>query len=85
MNKAKEYGVPIRIGVNGGSLEKSILEKYGHPTPEALVESAMYHIALLERFDFTDIQTYTTHKQKDKKRKSSQAKYLSQRNFAKYL
>ena len=55
VNKAKEFGVPIRIGVNGGSLEKSILEKYGHPTPEALVESALYHIALLEKFNFTDI------------------------------
>lgn len=55
VNKAKEFGIPIRIGVNGGSLEKSILEKYGHPSPEALVESAMYHISLLEKFDFTDI------------------------------
>lgn len=48
-------GIPIRIGVNSGSLEKHILEKYKHPTAEALVESAMYHINLLERFDFTDI------------------------------
>jgi len=55
VKKAKEFGVPIRIGVNGGSLEKSILEKYGHPTSEALVESAMYHIGLLEKFDFRDI------------------------------
>lgn len=55
VNKAKEYQIPIRIGVNGGSLEKSILEKYSHPTPEALVESAMYHIELLEKFDFRDI------------------------------
>lgn len=55
VKKAKEHGVPIRIGVNGGSLEKSILAKYGHPTSEALVESAMYHISLLEKFDFTDI------------------------------
>ncbi len=51
----KEHRIPIRIGVNGGSLEKSLLEKYGHPTPEALVESAFGHIALLEEFDFTDI------------------------------
>ena len=50
VDKAKEYGVPIRIGVNGGSLEKSILEKYGEICPEALVESAMYHIRLLEKF-----------------------------------
>lgn len=48
-------GIPIRIGVNSGSLEKQILEKYGSPTPEALCESALYHASLLERFDFTDI------------------------------
>ena len=48
-------GVPIRIGVNGGSLEKHILAKYGSPTPEALCESALYHVRLLEQFDFTDI------------------------------
>lgn len=47
--------LPIRIGVNSGSLEKEILAKYGLPTPEALVESAMGHAALLERFDFNDI------------------------------
>lgn len=46
---------PIRIGVNSGSLEKNILEKYGHPTPEALCESALYHASLLEKFDFNDI------------------------------
>ena len=47
--------IPIRIGVNGGSLEKALLAKYGKVTPEALVESAMGHIRLLENFDFTDI------------------------------
>lgn len=51
----KAAGVPIRIGVNSGSLEKSILEKYGHPTAEALCESALYHASLLEKFDFNDI------------------------------
>ncbi len=51
----RRAGVPIRIGVNSGSLEKSILEKYGSPTPEAMVESGLYHISLLEKFDFTDI------------------------------
>lgn len=51
----RERGIPIRIGVNGGSLEKPLLEKYGHPTPEALVESARGHIELLHRFDFDDI------------------------------
>ena len=51
----KAHHIPIRIGVNGGSLEKSLLEKYGHPTAEALVESAFSHISLLEKYDFTDI------------------------------
>ncbi len=51
----KLHGVPIRIGVNSGSLEKNILAKYGSPTPEALCESAFYHISLLEKFDFNDI------------------------------
>ncbi len=47
--------IPIRIGVNSGSLEKSILKKYGHPTAEALCDSAMYHASLLEKFDFNNI------------------------------
>ncbi len=51
----REHGVPIRIGVNSGSLEKEILAKYGSPTPEAMAESAMYHVSLLEKFDFDDI------------------------------
>ena len=51
----KERHIPIRIGVNGGSLDKRLLAKYGHPTAEALVESAFQHIALLEQQDFTDI------------------------------
>lgn len=51
----KERGVPIRIGVNGGSLEKPLLAKFGGATPEALVESAFGHIKLLEDCDFTDI------------------------------
>ncbi len=50
-----ERGIPIRIGVNGGSLEKNLLDKYGGPTPEALVESALGHAALLERYNFHDI------------------------------
>lgn len=50
----KAHHIPIRIGVNGGSLEKKLLEKYGHPTPEALVESAFSHIALLEKYGFYD-------------------------------
>ena len=50
----KERKIPIRIGVNGGSLDKALLEKYGHPTAEALVESAFQHISLLEKFDFYD-------------------------------
>ena len=51
----RQRGVPIRIGVNGGSLEKPILAKYGGVTPQALVDSAFGHIRLLEKFDFTDI------------------------------
>ena len=47
--------IPIRIGVNGGSLDKALLEKYGHPTAEALVESAFSHLALLEAVDFRDV------------------------------
>ncbi len=55
VEKAKEYRLPIRIGVNGGSLEKDLLMKYGFPTPEAMVESAFRHIAVLEEHDFHDI------------------------------
>ncbi len=51
-NACKNRGIPIRIGVNSGSLEKHILAKHGAPTPEALVESALYHVSLLEKFDF---------------------------------
>ena len=50
----KDRKIPIRIGVNGGSLEKGLLEKYGHPTAEALVESAFSHLELLEKFGFYD-------------------------------
>ncbi len=55
VERAMEYNIPIRIGVNAGSLEKSILEKYKSPCAEAMVESAMYHIKLLEKFGFKDI------------------------------
>lgn len=51
----KAKNIPIRIGVNSGSLEKHILAKNGHPTAEALCDSALYHASLLEKFDFTDI------------------------------
>lgn len=54
-DECKRKGVPIRIGVNSGSVEKEILAKYGSPCPEALVESALYHVSLLEKFDFDDI------------------------------
>ena len=54
VNVCKARNIPIRIGVNGGSLDKRLLEKYGHPTAEALVESAFAHIALLEKFGFYD-------------------------------
>ncbi len=51
----KAHGIPIRIGVNSGSVEKEILKKYGAPTPAAMAESAMYHVRLLEKYDFDDI------------------------------
>ena len=51
----REFGIPIRIGVNSGSLEKNILAKYGAPTADALCESAMYHASLLEKYGFSDI------------------------------
>ena len=52
---AKKRGIPIRIGVNAGSLEKKILEKYGYPTANGMVESALHHIKILEELDFHDI------------------------------
>ncbi len=54
-NACANNGIPIRIGVNSGSLEKEILAKYGSPTPEALVESALNHVEMLNKFDFDDI------------------------------
>lgn len=51
----RKRAIPIRVGINSGSLQRDILEKYGSPTPEALCESAFRHIALLERYDFEDI------------------------------
>ena len=51
----RQRGIPIRIGVNGGSLEKPLLAKYGGVCPEAMVESAFGHIRLLNKFDFDDI------------------------------
>ncbi|MGL5206961.1 MAG: flavodoxin-dependent (E)-4-hydroxy-3-methylbut-2-enyl-diphosphate synthase, partial [Acidaminococcaceae bacterium] len=54
--KASEKNIPIRIGVNAGSLPKDILQKYGHPTPEALVESAWRHIRILENLDYRNIK-----------------------------
>ena len=54
-DKCRLKGIPIRIGVNSGSVEKELLAKYGGPTPAAMAESAMYHARLLEKFDFDDI------------------------------
>ena len=56
VNAAKDRGIPIRIGVNAGSLEKELLKKYGHPTAKALVESAKRHIKILEDLNFTSIK-----------------------------
>lgn len=53
--ECKKRNIPIRIGVNAGSLEKRLVEKYGHPCPEAMIESARSHIEMLERCDFYDI------------------------------
>lgn len=55
VDACKAKNIPIRIGVNSGSVEKEILAKYGAPTPEAMAESAMYHASLLEKYDFDDI------------------------------
>ena len=55
VDACQQKNIPIRIGVNGGSLEKHILAKYGAPVPEAMVESALYHVHLLEKFDFNNI------------------------------
>lgn len=55
VDACKTNKIPIRIGINSGSLEKHILEKHKHPTAEAMVESAKYHVELLEKFNFTDI------------------------------
>jgi (E)-4-hydroxy-3-methylbut-2-enyl-diphosphate synthase len=59
--EAKARGVPIRIGVNAGSLEKDLLDKYGAPTPEALVESALNEVRILEDEDFFDIKISVKH------------------------
>ena len=56
VDKAREKNIPIRIGVNAGSLEKDLQVKYGEPTPEALVESAMRHVDILDRLDFHDFK-----------------------------
>lgn len=55
VDACKSKGIPIRIGVNSGSVEKSVLAKYGHPTAEALCDSALYHARILEKFDFNQI------------------------------
>ena len=55
VQSCKQHNVRIRVGVNSGSLEKHILARYGAPTPEAMVESALYHVRLLEKFDFNNI------------------------------
>jgi (E)-4-hydroxy-3-methylbut-2-enyl-diphosphate synthase len=58
---AKDHGTPIRIGVNAGSLDKRLLEKYGRPTAEALVESALWEASLFEEHDFRDIKISVKH------------------------
>ena len=55
VEKCKEHKIPIRIGVNAGSLEKELLEKYGHPCSDAMIDSARRHVEILEKLDFYDI------------------------------
>ncbi len=73
----RKRGIPIRIGVNSGSLEKDLLENYGSPTPEALVESAMRHVKLLNECDFDDI--VISIKSSDVKRTIAAYRLLSER------
>ncbi|NOY62900.1 MAG: flavodoxin-dependent (E)-4-hydroxy-3-methylbut-2-enyl-diphosphate synthase [Gammaproteobacteria bacterium] len=56
VDSARDHNIPIRIGVNAGSLEKELLKKYGEPTPSAMVESAMKHVGILEKLDFPDFK-----------------------------
>ncbi len=56
VDSAREHGVPLRIGVNAGSLERDILHRYGAPSAEAMVESALRHVAILERLDYSDFK-----------------------------
>ncbi len=56
VQSAKDHGIPIRIGVNAGSLEKDLQQKYGEPTPQAMVESALRHIEILDRLNFPDFK-----------------------------
>ncbi len=56
VDKARDLGIPLRIGVNAGSLEKDLQKKYGEPTPEALVESALRHVEILDQLDFRDFK-----------------------------
>jgi (E)-4-hydroxy-3-methylbut-2-enyl-diphosphate synthase len=56
VDAARDRGIPIRIGVNAGSLEKDLQKKYGEPTSDALVESAQRHIDMLDKFDFQDFK-----------------------------
>lgn len=77
VDAVKERGIPIRIGVNSGSLEKDILKKHGSPTPEALAESAFRHVQILEDLDFTDIKISV--KSTDVKKMIASYRLLAQR------
>ena len=77
VDACRSRSIPIRIGVNSGSLEKKLLEKYGAPVPEALVESAMGHVEILRRFDFDDI--VISIKSSDVKRTISAYRQLSEK------
>lgn len=77
VDACRSRSIPIRIGVNSGSLEKKLLEKYGAPVPEALVESAMGHVEILRRFDFDDM--VISIKSSDVKRTISAYRQLSEK------
>ena len=65
VSSAKDHGVPIRIGVNAGSLEKKLQKKYGEPTADALVESAMNHVEILQSLNFNNCLLYTSPSPRD--------------------
>ncbi|MEQ9620152.1 MAG: flavodoxin-dependent (E)-4-hydroxy-3-methylbut-2-enyl-diphosphate synthase [Deltaproteobacteria bacterium] len=83
VDAVRERGIPIRIGVNSGSLEKDILKKHGSPTPEALAESALRHVSILEDLDFRDIKISV--KSTDVKKMIEAYRILAETEYALHL